>query len=266
MSDSFDLFEKPFLNWRATDGRQEKVGFRELFEKAGSLTPFSDHGPQTTFAVIRVLLVLMHQTRPKCDAEWQRLWDAGHFPGDWLAEIEQAAAGKFDLFHSERPFLQMKSSDLDELIAAERAAEEAKRKKKGTTRKKNKTPDTEDETEPKRKTPAYLFGELPTGSNINHSHHTHDKQVRLCPSCSAQGLLRLAPFCPDGGSGLSASVNGSPPVYLLPVWDTLLSTLLLNWSALQVTPSDRAAWDDGPLRESGQIGVAEGFTWEPRRV
>ena len=62
MAESFDIFKDPFVTWRRTDGTSDRFGLKSLLARAHELTPFSDHGPQTTFAVIRVLLVLMHQT------------------------------------------------------------------------------------------------------------------------------------------------------------------------------------------------------------
>jgi CRISPR type I-E-associated protein CasA/Cse1 len=230
MADSFDIFEQPFVTWRRGDGTSDCFGLKSLLADAGALSPFGDAGSQTTFAVIRVLLVLMHRTRPTCDdGEWQRLWDAGRFPDDWLAEIEKAAAGKFDLFQK-RPFLQTAPADEDTRPVAD------------------------------------LIAELPADTNINHARHTYDDRTGLCPACCAVGLIRLAPFCGQGGQGKAPSINAPPPVYLLPVGDTLFRTLLLNWPRGEPVRGDRAAWQPGTGGGRDRIGLLEGFTWEPRSV
>ena len=232
MHTQFDLFNQPFLSWRDAGGLAVRVGVQKALERAGQLAPFGDTGPQTTFATVRLLLVVMHLTRPKCnDQEWQSLWDCGRFPEDWLADIKAAVLGKFDLFDADRPFLQQ-------------------------GREAEKTRPASD-----------LIAELPADTNINHSHHTYDDRVALCPACCAVGLLRLASFCGQGGRGKAASINdGPPPIYLLPVGDTLFRTLLLNWPLSEPVEGDRPAWDEGTDCGQDQIGLLEGFTWEPRSV
>jgi CRISPR type I-E-associated protein CasA/Cse1 len=231
MQTQFDLFKEPFLPWRSASGLGIRIGLQEAFKQAGELAPFGDAGPQTTLAVVRVLLVLMHHTRPGCnDKEWHNLWDIGSFPDVWLADIETTANRKFDLLDPERPFLQSARPD-------------------------EKTRPASD-----------LIAELPADTNINHSRHTFDDQVALCPACCGLGILRLAPFCGQGGQGKAPSINGPPPVYLLPVGDTLFRTLLLNWPLDEPVERDRPAWDERIDRRRDRIGLLEGFTWEPRSV
>ena len=232
MHPQFDLFEQPFLPWRDARGRPVRVGLWDALRRAGEFAPFGDAGPQTTLAIVRLLLVLMHCTRPKCkEADWRGLWDRGRFPDDWLADFNNTIHGKFDLFDPKRPFLQ-----------SGRAGEKEQR-------------------------PASdLIAELPAATNINHSRHAYDRCVALCPSCCGLGILRLAPFCGQGGQGKAPSINAPPPAYLLPVGDTLFRTLLLNWPLLEPVSGDRPAWSEGKSWGRDRIGLLEGFTWEPRCV
>lgn len=229
MSDSFDLFEDPFVSWLDLEGKASRVGVRELLKRAGELRSFGNETPQTTFAVLRLLLVLLQKTRPLgIDDEWQRLWSDSRFPDEWLTEIEKAARGKFDLLDPKRPFMQ------SALIA--------------------------DETRPV----SDLIAEFPTDTNINHSRHIYDARVGLCPACGACGLLRLAPFCGQGGQGKAPSINAPPPAYFVPTGSTLFHTLLLNARSLVAVKGDQPVWDG---KSSGpQIGPLEGFTWESRSV
>jgi CRISPR type I-E-associated protein CasA/Cse1 len=231
MQTQFDLFNERFLPWRDATARPVRVGLREALTRARDLAAIGDAGPQTTFAVVRLLLVLMHWTRPTDnDQQWQNLWDRGHFPDDWLAQIETAAIGKFDLFDAERPFLQGAPAD--------------------------------EETRPV----SDLIAELPAATNINHSRHACDDRVALCPACCGLGILRLAPFCGQGGQGKAPSINAPPPVYLLPVGDTLFRTLLLNWPLENPVNGDHPAWDEAKGRGRDRVGLLEGLTWEPRSV
>ena len=110
-----------------------------------------------------------------------------------------------------------------------------------------------------------LIAELPTATNINHARHTQDDSVSLCPVCCARGLLRLAPFCGQGGQGKAPSINAPPPAYFLPLGVTLFDTLRLNAAALPQVDGDSPAWEN-PRPTSARIGPMEAFTWEPRTV
>jgi len=112
-----------------------------------------------------------------------------------------------------------------------------------------------------------LYAELPGGTEINHFRHTRDDAVALCPACAAIGLLRLPAFCQSrlAGSGVTApaSINGTPPVYFLPLGRTLLETLLINLPQ-DSRPDDPPSWEGAGMGR--KIGVAEGFTWQPRET
>jgi hypothetical protein len=61
-------------------------------------------------------------------------------------------------------------------------------------------------------------------------------------------------------------INQKPPVYVVPVGDTLLDTLLLNWPFPHL-PRDKPHWCVQLVAVSSDpVGVQEGFTWLPRSV
>jgi hypothetical protein len=80
------------------------------------------------------------------------------------------------------------------------------------------------------------------------------------------GLIRLPVFSTSGGRGKPPGINAKPPVYIVPVGETLAITLLLSW---RQTPNlGTPAWEkpDISLPKSGEVPLLTGLTWLPRRV
>ena len=73
---------------------------------------------------------------------------------------------------------------------------------------------------PKRKsetkTVAYLFPEEPAATNINHFSHRYDDDYQYAPASAAAGLVTIPAFATSGGAGIRPSINGVPPLYVLP--------------------------------------------------
>jgi len=88
----------------------------------------------------------------------------------------------------------------------------------------------QDSTAKRRRAINDLIQELPTGNNFWHFRHMTDFADRLCPACCSLGLLRLPMFSVSGLPDLKAGINGTPPVYVMPVGKTLPSTLVANWA------------------------------------
>jgi hypothetical protein len=112
----------------------------------------------------------------------------------------------------------------------------------------------------------YLIHEVPTGSNVRHFRHSGDGVNGLCRACCATGLLRLPVFTTQGGQGKSPGINGKPPVYVIPLGQSLCETLWLSWrpESNLGTP----AWEkpDIALPKTGEVPLLTGLTWLPRRV
>jgi len=73
-----------------------------------------------------------------------------------------------------------------------------------------------------------LIQEIPTGNNFWHTRHATDGEEGLCIACCAIGLLRLPLFSVSGLPDLKSGINGTPPIYSIPIGTTLLLTLQLN--------------------------------------
>lgn len=108
-----------------------------------------------------------------------------------------------------------------------------------------------------------LLQEVPTGNNFWHFRHSTDGDGGLCIPCCILGLLRLPLFSVSGLPDMKAGINGTPPIYRLPLGETLADTLELNWQEVSElgTPSWESPWDRlGPPR------LLEGLTSLSRRV
>ncbi len=112
----------------------------------------------------------------------------------------------------------------------------------------------------------YLIHEVPTGTNWWHFRHSTDGLEGLCPPCCAMGLLRLPAFSTSGGRGKSPGINQKPPLYMIPLGESLAHTLRLSWRP--VLALGTPAWEkpDLPLPGTGEVPLLTGLTWLPRRV
>lgn len=110
----------------------------------------------------------------------------------------------------------------------------------------------------------YLVQEIPTGTNMRHFRHSTDKRDGLCPACCALGLLRLPLFATSGGRGKPPGVNAKPPIYAIPVGDSLEETLLLSWR--NTDSLGEPFWEQPSSRLPKSIPLLTGLTWVPRRV
>jgi CRISPR system Cascade subunit CasA len=89
-------------------------------------------------------------------------------------------------------------------------------------------------------------------------------------------LAAIAPFATSGGAGIRPSINGVPPVYVLPVGASLFATLLLNHVLPRYVSSLAGQPDPGPVwrrdttaiadEERLEVGFAESLTWPARRA
>ena len=74
----------------------------------------------------------------------------------------------------------------------------------------------------------YLTPDIPTGSNsIFFTHRSQDEKKVYCERCIARGLLSVSAWQTIGGQGLTASINGAPPLYVLPYAPALFDALVM---------------------------------------
>jgi CRISPR system Cascade subunit CasA len=129
--------------------------------------------------------------------------------------------------------------------------------------------------EPKPVAP--LFAEVPGTTYRAHFHHITDEDHRMCPACCARGLVTIPAFASSGGAGIRPSINGVPPIYVLPAGKSLFQSLALSLAAPGYQPqavderrSGSALWNgDTIIKRDGimpAVGYLESLTFPARRV
>jgi len=123
---------------------------------------------------------------------------------------------------------------------------------------------------PEFKAVAGVFPVTPSGSNANFWHHQHEDEISLSPAEAARILTTIAPFMTAGGSGLSRSINGDPPLYALPTGHNLFETILFNIPHKKQEKEDHEviAWRNKrpPGEARYQATTLEALTWRPRQI
>ena len=193
---SFNLWTEPWITLERTDGSLAQVGIEETLLRAGEFRATYDPSPLVIVGIHRLLTaVLQDALDPQRPDDLRRLWAKGHFPEAEVRAFGERYAYRFDLFSEDMPFLQ--SADLPRMP-------------------------------PKRartKTVTYLMPQIPAGSAVTHYRHGVAEDNVFCPTCAACGLLTIPAFATSGGAGIKPSINGVPPIYVLPGGETLFESL-----------------------------------------
>ena len=248
----FDLLRDPWIPTQRLDGGIEELSLLDTLQQAHDLLAVVEESPIVVFALYRFLVTVCYwHVGLREEQAWSAAWQRGHLTDHDLQRVEEECSGRMGLFDPDRPFLQ------DALAALS----------KGEQR--SGPPSV-----------AYLFPDLPSGSSSSHFMHGGEKTYAICPACCAKGLLALPPFAVPAGGGPRAfrySINGKPPVYVMPVGKTLFATILLNTPRPQWRPEPPAEGDHGPTwvwvdtigeqeERHGDVGLAVGLTWPVRRI
>jgi len=225
---SFNLLEESWIPVLYHDGGYHRVGIRKILEDASGIRQVAASNPMDRVAVLRFLLALLYW----CKGNPPRDLEAGSgapFPADWFSKLDQNRAC-FNLLGDGKRFYQCRESGDCSLTAN------------------------------------YLVQEVPTGKNMWHFRHATEGRDGLCRACCAMGLLRLPLFATSGGRGKPPGVNGKPPIYVIPVADSLAGTLRLSWQ--RASDIGTPAWEkpDLKLPDAGDVPLLTGLTWLPRRV
>lgn len=244
---SFNLWSEPWITVQWLDGGIERVGIRDCLLKADRIANLVDPSPLVIAGLQRLLAAIVQDIVQPEDT--YRLGEVLQEPGFDAHEVEafgETWGSRFDLFSETAPFLQ--SADI------------------------GLTPAKTD----RRKTVGYLFPEEPTATNINHFHHRYDDQYQFSPATAALGLVTIPAFSTSGGAGIKPSINGVPPLYVLPQGKNLYETLVLSMVVPDFQPeirdasTDRPIWNRDPVVERGgevlQVGYLESLTFPARRV
>jgi len=260
-SPSFNLWNEPWIGLER-DGKITQHSIRDALLNAHDYVAICDPSPLVVVGIHRLLTAILQDAlNPQENDDLEQLWKEGKFPVENIARFEKQYADRFDLFSKDKPFLQ--SADLT-LFPKTR----------------------DDET-----TVARLFPETPSGTLITHyRHRTEDEQV-LSPATTAGGMVTIPPFVTSGGPGLMPSINGVPPIYVLPGGKTLFESLTASLICATflgdayATTKDDLAWWKRPVpviveksskkipgmsskehRQLSEVGYLHGLTFPARKV
>lgn len=251
---SYNLFIEPWVEVVNAAGREERLGLKELFARAGELGRLNFSRPGYDLAVLRLLAGLVYLVGlPAGLREWKSLYEAGAFSGEFLGRLESFQS-RFDLFDERAPFMQ-------------RAGEVE---------------------EPHIMSAKELFKWVPGRSVSTHFYHgSYADEFPLCPACAVPALLSTQTFACSGGkapkeSGKTrsylAGINGASPVFVSLHDETLYGTIILNVLNDRGLEQYRELGEMGAnlgwqgerwesfLVDAGEIGIVEGLFWLPRGV
>ncbi|MSP12930.1 MAG: type I-E CRISPR-associated protein Cse1/CasA [Chloroflexi bacterium] len=244
---SFNLWTEPWIPLERADGEVERHGIEQTLLQAGTFTGIYHVSPLVVVGIHRLLVaVLQASIHPREPPDLKRVWQARAFPAQAVAEFGKQFAARFDLFSDSAPFLQ--SADLP---LQQQKGQDAK-------------------------TIAYLMAETPAGTEITHFRHGSADEQAFCPACAAQGLVVIPCFASSGGAGIKPSINGVPPLYVLPGGGTLFESLAASLTLPYYRPGDPpsgydlAWWARPPLvqrsQEAVEVGYLHSLTFPARRV
>jgi len=215
---SFNLWAEPWITVECPNGTRDTLNIPQTITHAHQIRALYDPSPLVTVALHRLLLAILQEViNPQGRTDFKRVWQTGQFTAEQLQPFAEKYTHRFDLFSADTPFLQ--SADLPLQPA---------KKSDG-------------------KPISYLMPEEPAGTGVTHYTHAYDDHQRLCSVCAAKGLLLIPPFASSGGAGIKPSINGVPPIYVIPGGETLFDSLAASLTIPNYQPpnfeSDPANYD-----------------------
>jgi CRISPR system Cascade subunit CasA len=118
----FNLLYEPWILVRSKTNEIKKWSILEVFKQAEEVQGLSGELPTQDFAVMRLLLAIMHATFIDENVEdeedaiqlWQEIWKLKKFPYEMIEQYVKKYEDRFWLFHPQYPFYQI--ADFEETI------------------------------------------------------------------------------------------------------------------------------------------------------
>src|SRR5690349_13929175 len=115
----FNLIDEPWIPCERSSGGRVLLGLEETLLQAHILSAAHDESPLATTMLHRVMLAVLHRVlAPRTRDDWIALWEAPAFDAAKLKAYFARWRDRFDLFHPERPWLQV--GRLEEVLTKER--------------------------------------------------------------------------------------------------------------------------------------------------
>lgn len=255
---SFNLWTEPWIALEKSDGQIVQVCIRDALLNAKNYTAIYDSSPLVVVGIHRLLTAILQDgLNPQENGDLEQFWKDG-FPANKIEDFGNNYGDRFDLFSPDKPFLQ--SADMPMFPAT-------KEEQKGKT------------------LAIRLFPEIPSGELVSHYRHTNENDQVLAPATAAKGLVTLPAFVSSGGPGLMPSINGVPPIYVIPGGRSLFESLcssLISYEMLKdeySSNADHLCWWKRPIptivEESEKktpstqlsvVGYLHGMTFPARKV
>ncbi len=245
MSFSFNLLDQAWIPVITVDGEFLELSMRDTLACAAELREISCDTALQSTAIMPLALAILHRVFGPADFDaWQSLWQARAFDMARIDEYLDLWRGRFDLFDTRRPFMQMPDTRVDP------------------------------------KSTIHLIH--PMGNTAALFSHVSDSEgLRLKPKEAAR-LLLAACYFRTAGLGPSIEkhrVNFTDSIFARGVifWArgaTLFETLLLNLmqypdnQTMPYTGRDAPAWEmDDPFeRRDSPFGYLDYLTWSNNHV
>ncbi|MBN1977394.1 MAG: type I-E CRISPR-associated protein Cse1/CasA [Anaerolineae bacterium] len=245
---SFNLWIAPWITLEHPSGGAETVGIAAALLRAHEFMAVYDLSPLVIAGTHRLLTAIAQAIfDPQRPNDIKALWRAGQFPAERIEAFGARYADRFDLFSESAPFFQ--SADLP--VHPTKAEQD------------------------KLKSISQLTVETSRTTALQHYRHGREMEEQFCPTCAARGLVTIPMFITSGGRGLKTSINGEPPIYVIPGGETLYqsltaSVLLPDYQpAVRARSNDTPWWEHAPIVTTGdvdEIGYLHSLTFPARRV
>lgn len=245
----FNLVDEPWIPCEREDGARVELGLQDALLQAHTLSAVHDESPLATAMLHRVMLaVLQRVLAPRTIDDWTALWEAPAFDAGKLKSYFDKWRDRFDLFHAERPFLQV--GRLSDVL----------------TKEKGKAPEA---------TPAWRLAlETSQHSAATQLFEAEPADAVITPAHAARALLAFLAFTPGGRIQNEAESRKSgclrPGAVILLRGDTLKKTLLLNLDWRRKRPDeDLPPWErPEPTQRAirAPYGPTDQLVWVARRV
>jgi len=244
----FNLWSEAWITVERPSGRLDTLSIEAVLSQAHDIHALYDPSPLVVTAVHRLLTAILQEIyTPRRLVDLVQIWRDGRFLSDKIAAFGSQYASRFDLFSQDAPFLQTADLGLQ--------------------------PAKSDKPKPA----GYLFQEQPAGTAVTHYNHAYDENQLFCAACAAKGLLLGPSFASSGGAGIKPSINGVPPIYVLPGGDNLFQSLAASITTPKYQPNaadedDLPWWKRetptiiGKKEELYSVGYLHSLTFPARRV
>ncbi len=246
---TFNLWTEPWITVETEDGDTMLASIYDLLLNAHKYRDIYDPSPLVIVGIHRLLTAIVQDIYdPQHEEEIVILWKQGQFAIKKLEQFGASYADRFDLFSENYPFMQ--SADLP--------LQWSKGEK------------------PVPKTVASLLPNKPSGSYVTHYEHGNEKDLCLTAVELAKGLVVIPAFATAGGQGIKRSINGDPPIYIIPggksTFESLVLSLIISTRQPNVrnTTTDLVWWKRDPFvlekAEISRVGYLHSLTFPARRI